>query len=412
LSDKATQFRGDKSDFIRLIHKLVTILEEQNMKKNIIFKIGFLLLSLASFGQNKSENVVYIVDKITILEDPERGNEVAENDIADMNVIKNKDSLKNLGFEKFDGAIFIYTKEYRKRPEEIKQIPSSKQLERKSGIWYYNNEIYTGKFIDYYYSGKIQGEGILKNGKIEGLRKMYFQNGNISLERNYINSLSDGLDKEYYENGALKQKGVFVAGNEEGAWESYFPNGQIKLQNNYKNGEVSGTVIKYYSTGKIKEKVFIQNGKVTPDSNLEKISQLMNKSRESSKNGDSKSAIKYCNKVLELDNESGDAYFSRGTLKLNDMQFNEAIADFDKALTIEPFMEFALANRAFARIRKHEFGGDRELLKNSEVTVLASKKKTEISETEKEKVCSDLKQAIFLGDKAEMVLEAEEQYCK
>lgn len=380
------------------------------MKRNIIFKIGFLLLSLASFGQNNS--VVYIVDKITILEDPERGNEVAENDIADMNVIKNKDSLKNLGFEKFDGAIFIYTKEYRKRPEEIKQIPSSKQMERKNGIWYYNNEIYSGKFIDYYYSGKIQGEGILKNGKIEGLRKMYFQNGNISLERNYTNSLPDGLDNEYYENGALKQKGVFVAGNEEGAWESYFPNGQVKLQNNYKNGEVFGTVIKYYSTGKIKEKVFIQNGKVTPDSNLEKISQLMNKSHESSKNGDSKSAIKYCNKVLELDNEYGDAYFSRGTLKLNDMQFDEAIADFDKALTIEPFMEFALANRAFSRIRKHEFGGDRELLKNSEVTVLASKKKTEISETEKEKICSDLKQAIFLGDKAEMVLEAEEQYCK
>ena len=391
---------------------LVTILEEQNMIRNIILKIGFLLSSLASFGQNKSENVVYIVDKITILEDPERGNEVSENDIADMNVIKNKDSLKNLGFEKFDGAIFIYTKAYRKRSEEIKQIPSSKQMERKNGIWYYNNEIYSGKFIDYYYSGKIEGEGILKNGKIEGLRKMYFQNGNISLERNYINSLPDGLDKGYYENSVLKQKGLFVAGNEEGAWESYFPNGQVKLQNNYKNGEVFGTVIKYYSTGKIKEKVFIQNGKVTPDSNLEKISQLMNKSRESSKNGDSKSAIKYCNKVLELDNEYGDAYFSRGTLKLNDMQFNEAIADFDKALTIEPFMEFALANRAFARIRKHEFGGDRELLKNSDVTVLASKKKTEISETEKEKICSDLKQAIFLGDKAEMVLEAEEQYCK
>lgn len=382
------------------------------MKRNIIFEIAFLLLSLASFGQNNSENVVYIVDKITILEDPERGNEVAENDIADMNVIKNKDSLKNLGFEKFDGAIFIYTKEYRKRPEEIKQIPSSKQMERKNGIWYYNNGIYSGKFIDYYYSGKIQGEGILKNGKIEGLRKMYFQNGNISLERNYTNSLPDGLDKEYYENGTLKQKGVFVAGNEEGAWESYFPNGQVKLQSNYKNGEVFGTVIKYYSTGKIKEKVFIQNGKVTPDSNLEKISQLMNKSHESSKNGDSKSAIKYCNKVLELDNEYGDAYFSRGTLKLNDMQFDEAIADFDKALTIEPFMEFALANRAFARIRKHEFGGDRELLKNNEVTVLASKKKTKISETEKEIICSDLKQAIFLGDKAEMVLEAEEQYCK
>ena len=138
----------------------------------------------------------------------------------------------------------------------------------------------------------------------------------------------------------------------------------------------------------------------------------MQKSKESSTNGDRKSAIKYCNKAIEIDAEYAEAYFSRGTLKLNEMLFDEAIADLDKALTLEPFMTYAIANRAFARIRKHEFGGDRELLKNSEVTVFASKNKGQISETEKEKICMDLKQAIFLGDKAEMLLEAETKYCK
>jgi hypothetical protein len=37
------------------------------------------------------------------------------------------------------------------------------------------------------------------------------------------------------------------------------------------------------------------------------------------------------------------------------MQFGRNIADFDKAL-IEPFMTFAITNRAFTRIRKYEFG--------------------------------------------------------
>lgn len=382
------------------------------MKNNSLLIIIILLLSYTSFAQDKSENVVYIVDKITIQEDPERGNEVNENDIADINVIKNKDTLKSLGFEKFDGAIYVYTKEFRNRPEELKAIPSTKQMERKDGLWYYNNTIYDGKFIDYYYSGKKQGEGTLKNGKVDGIRKMYFQNGTLSNELHYSNSIPNGLDKAYYEDGSLKQKGEFVNGKEEGIWESYFPNGQVKLQNNYKNGEVYGTAIKYYSNGKIREKVFIQNGKVTPDSSLEKINQLLEKSRESNKNGDSKSAVKYCDKIIELDNEFAEAYFTRGTIKLNKMQFEEAIADFDKALTLEPFMEFALANRAFARIRKHQFGGDRELLKNSEVTVLASKKKAEISEIEKNSICNDLQKAIFLGDKAEMVLDAEDEYCK
>ncbi len=382
------------------------------MMKIIFYTIGIFLLTIKGFGQNKSENIVYVVDKITILEDPERGNEVTENDIADMNVIKNKDSLKVLGFEKFDGAIYIYTKEYRKRPEEIKQIPSSKQMERKNGIWYYNNEIYNGKFLDYYYSGRIQGEGILKNGKLDGLRKMYYQNGKLSLERYYTNSISNGLEKEYYEDGTLKQKGEFINGKENGIWETYFPNGQVKQRTNLKNGIVDGESTIYYSTGKILSVELGENGKIIPDKRLEKITQLMKKSNESNQNGDSKSAIKYCNKAIELDSEYAEAYFSRGTLKLNEMQFDEAIIDFDKALTLEPFMTFAIANRAFARIRKYEFGGDRELMKNSEVTVLASKKKTEISAAEKEKICADLQKAIFLGDNNEMVLDAEKQYCK
>lgn len=382
------------------------------MKRNLVLTIAIFLLTIKFFGQDKSENIVYIVDNITILEDPEKGNEIVESEIADLNVIKNIDSLKTLGFEKFDGAIYIYTKEYRKRSEELKKIPSSKQMERKNGIWYFNNEIFNGKFIDYYYSGRIQGEGILINGKIDGLRKMYFQNGNLSVERYYTNSISNGLEKEYYEDGTLKQQGKLINGEENGVWETYFPNGKIKRRTNLKNGIVEGENIIYYSTGKILSVELGENGKIIPDKRLEKITQLMQKSKESSTNGDRKSAIKYCNKAIEIDAEFAEAYFSRGTLKLNEMLFDEAIADLDKALIIEPFMTYAIANRAFARIRKHEFGGDRELLKNSEVTVIASKKKVAISETENVKICRDLKQAIFLGDKAEMVLEAETKYCK
>lgn len=382
------------------------------MKRKIFLIIGFFLLTFKFFGQDKSENIVYIVDNITILEDPEKGNEIVESEIADINVIKNIDSLKTLGFEKFDGAIYIYTKEYRKRSEELKKIPSTKQMERKNGVWYFNNEIFNGKFIDYYYSGRIQGEGILINGKIDGLRKMYFQNGNLSIEKYYTNSIPNGLEKEYYEDGTLKQQGKLINGEEDGVWETYFPNGQVKLRTNLNKGIVEGENTIYYSTGKILSVELWQNGKLIPDKRLEKINLLMQKSKDSSINGDSKSAIKYCTKAIEIDSEYAEAYFSRGTLKLNEMLFDEAIADLDKALTIEPFMTYAIANRAFARIRKHEFGGDRELLKNSEVTVFASKKKVEISEIEKEKICIDLKQAIFLGDKAEMVLEAVTKYCK
>lgn len=382
------------------------------MKKIILIFIGIFSICRTSFGQILNDKIMFVIDSIPVIDDPEYGNEILQTDVSDITVIKNKDTLNHLGYGQFDGVTFIFTKKYRNRPDSIKEIPSSKQMERKNGVWLFRGNPYSGRFIDYYYSGRKQGDGTFRNGKVDGLRKMYYQNGNLKVETYYKDGLENGLDKEYYEDGSLEQKGEFANGKEEGTWESYYPNGQVKLRSSYKEGEVFDTATEYYSSGKIKEKVFIKNGKVTPDPNLEKINKLMAKSSQSNKEVDTKAAIKYCSKAIELDSTYAEAYFSRGTIKLNDFQFDEAIADFDKALQIEPYMEFALANRAFARIRKYQFGNSRTLEKNSEVTVLASKDKVPIPDSEQAKICDDLQKAVFLGDKSQMIFEALSNSCQ
>ena len=95
---------------------------------------------------------MFVVDSIPVIDDPEEGNEIVQRDVADITVIKNKDTLNRLGYSQFDGATFIFTKEYRNRPDSLKQIPSSKQMERKNGVWLFHKVSYTGRFIDYYYS--------------------------------------------------------------------------------------------------------------------------------------------------------------------------------------------------------------------------------------------------------------------
>ena len=381
------------------------------MKKIFLLFCGLCFLNIYSFGQDVGSKIIYIIDSVTVMDDPEEGNEIIETDIAELTVIKNKDSLKLLGFDKFDGAIYIFTKEYRKRSDDIKLIPSSKQMARKNGVFSFRGNAYNGKFIDYYYSGRKQGEGTFKNGTVDGPRTVYYQDGKVAMERNYSNGIENGLGKEYYTDGSLKQKGEFINGKKEGIWESYFPNGQVKLRSKYKDGEVFEAT-KYYSTGKINGNVSIKNGKVTSDPNFEKIEKLMTKSNERNKEGDTKAAIKFCSKALELDSTYATAYFSRGTIKLNEFSFDEAIANLDKALNFEPFMETALANRAFARIRKYQFANSRTLSKNSEVTVLASKDKVPIPASEQGKICSDLQKAVFLGNKSKMISEALLDYCQ
>ena len=380
-------------------------------KITLLFAALFFFNSI-SFGQTSNNKIMFLVDSIPVIDDPKEGNEILQTDVADITVIKNKDTLKLLGYGQFDGVTFLFTNEYRKRTESIKQIPSSKQMEKKNGTFLFHSNPYSGQFIDYYYSGRKQGEGTFFNGKLNGLRNMYYQNGKVVLSKEYKDGIDNGIENEYYKDGSFKRKGAFVNGKEEGIWESFYPNGQVKLRSKYKQGELFDTATKYYSTGIIKEIVFIKNGKVIPDSSLVKINKLMNKSNESNEERDTKSAIKYCTKVIDLDSTYAAAYFSRGTIKLNEFQFDEAIADFDKALKFEPFMEFALTNRAFARIRKYQFASSRTLSKNSKVTVLASKDKVPIPEAEQEKICNDLHKAVFLGEKSKMITEALSDYCQ
>ncbi|AHF17096.1 toxin-antitoxin system YwqK family antitoxin [Niabella soli] len=382
------------------------------MLKTILLLSVLFLSLLNTSGQTIADKIMFVVDSIPVIDDPQQGDEIQQTDVADITIIKNKDTLNRLGYAQFDGVTFVFTKEYRNRADSLRQIPSTKQMERKNGVWLFHNNPYSGPFIDYYYSGKKQGDGAFINGLVNGRRTMYYQNGKIEAEKYYKDGIENGLAKEYYEDGTLRQKGIFADGKEEGIWESYFPNGKVKLLSNYFKGELFDTATRYYSTGRIKEKVFIKKGKVEPDPNLVRINQLMKKSNESNKEGDIKAAIKYCSKALELDSSFADAYFSRGTIKLNDFQFDDAIADLDKALFYEPYMATALANRAFARIRKYQFANSRTLSKNRDVTVLAAADKVPVPAGEQEKICADLQKAVFLGNKTKMIIEALSDYCQ
>jgi len=100
-----------------------------------------------------------------------------------------------------------------------------KDLVERDGIYY-------KKFIDGPFTGKIEGkeQGLIKNGKKEGL---------------WI---------EYHTNGYLKSKGKFENGNKEGTWVKYYSNKQLKSKGKFENGNKEGLRIKYYSNGQLKSK--------------------------------------------------------------------------------------------------------------------------------------------------------------
>ena len=380
------------------------------MKKQIIFLLLF--LSFATFGQNQNERILYIVDLIPIIEEPKEGfGALSENEIEKVEVIKDKNLIETKGFKDIDGIIYVFTKEYEQRPDSLKAIPSTRSMTKKNGTWFLNeSEPYTGRFIDYYLNGKKEGEGYLFNGKLKGKRLLFHLNGFISDEVEYDNGISNGTEKRYYENGVLMQKGEFKNGKEIGIWEMFHQNGLLKQRSNFVNGKMDGESVSYYSTGQIKGKNIYVNGIYQKDKINDRVYELYNQSQELYKQMDYKGAIKKLDAALKINPNWSDGYFARGTMKLNNFQFDEAKEDLDKTIQIEPYFTNAYGNRAFTIIRKFEFSNSRSLSKSKEVQVFATKK-VEIPDSEIEKICLDLSKAVELGDKNSMVLEAFKKYC-
>ena len=359
------------------------------MKKLILFFLTAIVIH--SFGQEAQERVLYVVDSIPIINDPDEDDgELSEQDIETVTVVTNKSEIAKLGYKDLDKIIFIITKEYAKRPDELKRIPTLEQMERKNGRWYHKDSQtpYTGQFIEFYINGRLKGAGSFKDGLAEGLRTAYFPDGKTRYVRNYAKGLENGEFKQFFANGKIEQEGIFKDAKEEGIWKLW------------------------YSTGELKKQVEFKSGKEVTTKEAEKFYRQFSNASKLSSEGNHSAAVKAFDKVIELNPNYSDLYFHRGTAFLYDMKFDEAIRDYDKAIELEPLYKESISNRAFARLRKYEFKNSRTLSKNSGVTVLATKDKVEIPKEELDKICTDLNLGYSLGDKKQMILEAINKYCQ
>jgi antitoxin component YwqK of YwqJK toxin-antitoxin module len=361
----------------------------QLMRKSIICLLT--IISIATYGQGTEERVLYVVDSIPIIDDPEEGEgTLTETDIETLTVVTSKADIEKHGYKDLDKIIFVITKEYAKRPEELRKIPTVKLMQRKNGKWCLKDsqKPYTGPFIDYYYNGRKQGEGILKDGLLEGLRTVYYQNGMTSYYRNFVNGIENGESKEYFQNGKIHLEGAFKNGKDEGLWKEWYSTGQLKRETAFKSGEA------------------------IPTKEQEKFHKLLLNGIKMFREENYQGAVRTLDKAIELNPNYSDAYFHRGTAYFHDFKFDEAIKDYDKAIELEPLYMESLSNRAFARLRKYEFKNSRTLSKNQYVTVLATKDKVEIPKDEQEQICADLNKGYQLGDTKPMIVDAMKNYCR
>jgi uncharacterized protein len=101
-------------------------------------------------------------------------------------------------------------------------------------------------------NGIMIGEGIVtEKGERDGFWKEYYNDGQLRAEGKYNKDVKDGAWKYYYESGAVQQEGTYYKGKPEGEWHWYFADGQTLRDENYFNGLLDGPVTEYDEAGEV-----------------------------------------------------------------------------------------------------------------------------------------------------------------
>ena len=378
----------------------------------ILFGVNVFLFSCMLHAQK--QEVIYEVDGIVVqsvylieLKD------LTEKDIHSIQEVDDPSKIDRLGYHQVKKLVQITTKNFVNRPDSLKQIPSSKQMQRIKGKWHLNNKPnpYSGPFRDYYVNGKLQGKGTFKDGKLDGERWLFFEDGKVSEQMQYKNGFPDGKEVRYFLDGEIKQIGFYENGYEVGEWKKFHPNGNLKQVSFFsENGKLNGEVKSYYSTGALKGSSNFVNGELVETKKEKKLQQLYEAGEQYFKLANFSKAIEEFSHCIKLKSTWNDAYFARGTAYLNNNQFEKALADFNQAIQIEPLDAYAYTNRAFTLLRKQEFE-DANKPESDHKSPIFGSSKVDVTVEVIDQICKDLQKAKGLGDESRMLLEALLNYC-
>ena len=75
----------------------------------------------------------------------------------------------------------------------------------------------------------IQMEGYNKEDKKNGKWKLYYENGQIKAEENYIKGVQEGRYRIWYENGQLESEGNYIKNYLEGEFITYYKKWKAKI---------------------------------------------------------------------------------------------------------------------------------------------------------------------------------------
>ncbi|RPD42520.1 hypothetical protein EG028_04925 [Chitinophaga barathri] len=340
-------------------------------------------------GSVSKQKQLYLLDSAEIKTLTEE--QLQTSQVGFMNTVKDPFTLFKLGYGKYDSVTFIFTKHYLKLSPELKNIPSQARLDkRKNNRYYFRGEMYTGKVIDYYYSGDIKEEGYYEEGLQKGPLKRYDINGILTL---HTVSVADTLDLE----GASTDS----AGNVYYRWKYVLPGMVLVSEYYYPNGSIKKRV-QLHQYGTITTK-YLSSGLMTDSSS--RIRTSGGPETEKTKTTERRERLlKIDEYAAALKREPGnpEIYLARAYYRLKNLEFDMALEDVNTCISLEPQEPDYYGERALMPVYKAAyFDTDDRLKKKDVLNYLANHPNINIPPAKRTAMMEDLKKAAgpFSSDK-------------
>ena len=175
------------------------------------------------------------------------------------------------------------------------RVIEKEALQDRAGVFYAVNDTkpYVGWVVDgRYVSGRPKIEQEYRDGKKWGMRKKWYENGQLMQRSQYEDGVLQGNMVEWHDNGVLMAEGAFKEGKLEGIVRRWYANGKKEAEYPYKNGKLEGILFQWSRRGNMIAKKRYEAGKVVarlavdPPVSLEKEDPAKPESTESSTNNE------------------------------------------------------------------------------------------------------------------------------
>jgi hypothetical protein len=96
---------------------------------------------------------------------------------------------------------------------------------------------------------------------LDGLRKSFYQGGQLESEKTYLNGELSGPSRVYYKNGQIAWEGSYLNGKLDGSAKFFYDNAAIQAQRNYDDGVQTGQTKIFSKTGTLMAVYAVENGR-------------------------------------------------------------------------------------------------------------------------------------------------------